>query len=65
MALKKENSTYDLRLGEEFYRYIFHDKSKRKQDELIKDMQRVPQHDTGVLFEYALTSINPSFKMTS
>ena len=43
-------------------RQFFHDKSRRRQDELIKDNQRIPQHDTGVLFEYALTSINSKLK---
>ena len=62
MALTKEASKYDLRIGKEMYQYIYADMTKRKQKEFIDMAQRIPQHDTGVLFEYALTGINPKLK---
>jgi len=62
MALTKEASTYDLRIGKEMYQYIYADMTKRKQKEFIEMAQRIPQHDTGILFEYALVSMNPKLK---
>ena len=62
MGLKKRESRFDKRFMEEFYPYIYADLGKKGIREQIELAMRIPQIDTGIAFEYALTHANTKLK---
>ena len=62
MGLKKTESRFDKKFMEEFYPYIYADLGKKGIQEQITLAMRIPQIDTGIAFEYALTHANLKLK---